>query len=338
VTRRVAVTGATGFIGRHLVERLAAIGDDVRAIQRSPVARDDQPGDRGPESAAIHPATATPSYVTVVRAPLEASALTEAFRGVDVVVHLAGVVSATRESDFFDVNVGGTRAVAQAARASGVRLVHMSSLAAAGPAPPTRPRSEDDPSAPITPYGDSKLESERVVASTRGLTWTILRPGVVYGPGDRALLPLFKCARFGVMPLVGRATAAYSIVHVSDLVRAIEAAIGLGSAGDTLFVGHPEPASARDMIEHVRHAVGRRALMVPVPDLLLWMAALAGEVGGTIRGRPLVINRRRYAELSSEGFVCRVDRLREHLGVTAQVDLPTGLAQTAEWYRRERWL
>ena len=129
-------------------------------------------------------------------------------------MHLAGVVSATRMSDFFDVNVEGTRAVAQAARAAGARLVHVSSLAAAGPAPPTAPRSENDPSAPITPYGDSKLEGERVVASTEGLTWTILRPGVVYGPGDRAMLPVFKCARFGVMPLVGRASAAYSIVHV----------------------------------------------------------------------------------------------------------------------------
>lgn len=320
MTRRVAVTGATGFIGRHLVARLAARGDDVRAIQR--------PDSRKPPL----------DEATVVRAPLEVSALTEAFRGIDVVVHLAGVVSATRLSDFFDVNVAGTRAVAQAARAAGSRLVHISSLAAAGPAPPTAPRSEDDPPAPITPYGDSKLEGERMVASTQGLAWTILRPGVVYGPGDRALLPVFKCARFGVMPHVGRASAAYTIVHVGDLVRAIEAAIASGAAGDTLFVGNPEPASTRALIEHVRHAVGGRALVVPVPNLLLWAAAMAGEVGGAIRGRPLVINRRRYAELASEGFACRVDRLRDHLGVTAQMDLPTGLAQTAEWYRRERWL
>jgi nucleoside-diphosphate-sugar epimerase len=320
VTRRVAVTGASGFIGRHLVERLAALGDAVRAIHR-------------PDSRRSAPAGAA-----VVRAPLEVSALTEAFRGVDVVVHLAGVVSATRTADFFDVNVRGTRAVAQAARAAGARLVHISSLAAAGPAPPTAPRSEDDRPAPITPYGDSKLEGERVVAATQGLAWTILRPGIVYGPGDRALLPLFKWARIGVMPLVGRASAAYSIVHVSDLVRTIEAAIASGSAGDTLFVGHPEPASARALLERVRDAVGGAALVVPVPDLLLRRASLAGDVGGAIRGRPLVINRRRYAELASEGFVCRVDRLREHLGVTAQMDLSTGLAQTAEWYREAGWL
>lgn len=320
MTRRVAVTGATGFIGRHLVERLAANGDEVRAIQR-------------PDSR-----QSAPDGAEVVRAPLDVSALTEAFREVDVVVHLAGVVATTRESDFYDVNVGGTRAVAHAARSVGASLVHMSSLAAAGPAPPTAPRSEDDPSAPITPYGDSKLESDRVVTATEGLRWTILRPGIVYGPGDRALLPVFKCARIGVMPLVGRASAAYSIVHVTDLVRAIEAAIGSESTGDVFFVGNPQPVSARDILEHVRHAIGGRALVVPVPDLLLRIAAIAGEVGGAVRGQPLVINRRRYAELASPGFVCRVDRLRERLGVVAAIDLREGLAQTAEWYRREGWL
>ena len=113
---------------------------------------------------------------------------------------------------------------------------------------------------------------------------------------------------------------------------------GSGSSGDTLFVAHPEPASARVIIEHMRLAVGRRALVVPVPDLLLWMAGLAGEVGGAIRGRPLTINRRRYAELASEGFVCNVDRLRERLGVVANMGLREGLAQTAAWYTRERWL
>ena len=114
------------------------------------------------------------------------------FDGADAVVHLAGVVSALREQDYIAANVDGTRAVAEAARAAGVPLIHISSLAAAGPAPPRAPRSEDDPPAPINAYGRSKLDGERAVAAVDGLRWTMLRPGVVYGPGDRALLPLFK--------------------------------------------------------------------------------------------------------------------------------------------------
>src|SRR5207237_6875514 len=139
-------------------------------------------------------------------------------RGADAVVHLAGVVSATRDQDYFTVNVDGTRAVARAARAADARIVHSSSRAAAGPASPAAPRSEDDPPAPMTAYGRSKLEGERALRAVPGLTWTILRPGVVYGSGDRALLPLFALAARGVLPLIGQARAAYTFVHVDDLV------------------------------------------------------------------------------------------------------------------------
>jgi dihydroflavonol-4-reductase len=318
--RRVAVTGATGFIGRHLATHLVARGDAVLAIQR--------PGSSRAASAGA----------TVVRAPLETTALADAFRGVDVVVHLAGVVSTSREREFFDVNADGTCAVATATRMAGARLISISSLAASGPAPPSAPRTEDDPPAPITTYGRSKLEGERVVAATPDLRWTILRPGVVYGPGDRAMLPLFRLAALGVLPLVGRPTAAYTFIHVSDLVRAIAAAIERGRDRDTMFVGHPLAVTTRDLLEAVRTAAHCRAVMVRIPLAVMRLAALAGDVGGAMRGRPLTINSRRYVELSSEGFVCRVDRIREHLGIVAQMDLREGLAQTAVWYRQERWL
>jgi nucleoside-diphosphate-sugar epimerase len=196
---RIAVTGATGFIGRHLVSHFASRGDAVVPVGR----------------------------------PLEREALAKKFRGADTVVHLAGVVSTTRDEEYVEVNVGGARAVAEAARERGVRLVHVSSLAAAGPSPPGAPRTEDDPPAPMTAYGRSKLEGERVIAAIPGLPWTVLRPGVVYGSGDRALLPLFVLASRGVLPLIGRASAAYTFVHVSDLVRAIAAAVDQDARGDT---------------------------------------------------------------------------------------------------------
>ncbi len=318
--RRIAVTGSTGFIGRHVTAYLIGRGDDVRAVQH-PRSRRGAPPD-----------------ATVVRAPLEASALAEAFHGVDVVVHLAGVVSTVREREFFDVNVEGTREVAAAARAAGARLIHISSLAAAGPASPSAPRSEDDTPAPINAYGRSKLEGERAVAGTPDLRWTILRPGVVYGPGDRALLPLFRLAALGVMPLIGRATAAYTFVHVRDLVRTIAAAIDHDRERGTIFVGHPRPVTTRDLLAAVRAAARSGAVMVRVPLALTRLVAIAGDVGGKMLGRPLTINSRRYAELAAEGFVCRVDRLRDQLGIIAQVELGEGLADAAAWYHREGWL
>jgi dihydroflavonol-4-reductase len=301
---RIAVTGATGFIGRHVVSHLTSRGDAVVPVGR----------------------------------PLEREPLARSFRDVDTVVHLAGVVSTMRDEEYVTVNVDGARAVAEAARDSGARLVHISSLAAAGPAPPQAPRTEEDPPAPMTAYGRSKLGGERAIAAVPGLRWTILRPGVVYGPGDRALLPLFVLASRGVLPLIGRATAGYTLVHVSDLVHAITAAADQDADGEVMFVGHPLPVTTRALLEGVRAAVGRGAIIVRVPSLLLRLAALLGDAAGMLRGRPLPMNSRRYAELATEGFVCRVDRLRDRLGVVATIGLDEGLAQAAAWYRREGWL
>jgi dihydroflavonol-4-reductase len=303
VTRRVAVTGASGFIGRHVTAALAARGDVPVAITR----------------------------------PFHVPALVEVFRGVDSVVHLAGVVSAVRAQDFFTANVDGTRAVAEAAGTAGVRLIHVSSLAAAGPSPPSAPRSEDDPPAPITPYGRSKLEGERVVLATPGLRWTILRPGVVYGPGDGAMLPLFRYAARGILPLMGRADAAYTFIHIRDAVRAITAAVDI-DVRYPIFVGHPRPVTARRLLETIRGNTGGTAAMVRVPLAATRVAAACGDLFGLISGRPATINRWRYAELASEGFVCRVDRLRDLLGVEGEIDVDQGIAETGNWYRSEGWL
>jgi nucleoside-diphosphate-sugar epimerase len=300
----VAVTGASGFIGRHVVAHLA---------------------DRGVQ-------------VVPIRRPFEPTALLASLRGVDAVVHLAGLVSATSEQDFFAANVEGTRAVADAARAAGVRLVHVSSLAAAGPASAAAPRAEDDLPNPVTAYGRSKLESERLLRGMADLRWLALRPGVVYGPGDRAMLPLFQMAKRGLLPLVGRAEAAYSMIHVADAVRAIAAALDSDVDREAIFVAHPRPVTLRELLEGVQAGLGTRARVVRLPMPVTRLAAIAGDLLGALRGRPMVINTRRYTELAAEGFVCRVDRLRDRLGVVAQIDSREGLAQTAEWYRREGWI
>jgi nucleoside-diphosphate-sugar epimerase len=301
---KVAVTGASGFIGSHTVAELAAAG--VSAV---PIGR-----------------------------PFRPEMLADSLRGAAAVVHLAGVVSAARDADYFTANVEGTRVVADAARRAGVRMVHVSSLAAAGPAPTSAPRSEDDPPRPITAYGRSKLESERVIERMPGLNWIALRPGVVYGPGDRAMLPLFKMAAHGFLPLVGRPEAAYSMIHVADCVRAIAAAITSDVSGQTVFVCHPRPVSVRNLLDGIRAAVNPGARIVAIPNAITRLAALAGDLAGALSGRRMVINSRRYTELTSEGFASRGDRLRDRLGVIAQINLDEGLAATARWYREQGWL
>jgi nucleoside-diphosphate-sugar epimerase len=295
---RVAVTGASGFIGQHVTAALSSRGDAVL-----PVAR-----------------------------PFELSALAAAFRQIDAVVHLAGVISAVRTRDYVSGNVEATRVVAQAARDAGARLVHVSSLAAAGPAPASAPRSEDDPPTPITTYGRTKLEGEGAVAATSGLHWTILRPGVVYGPGDRALRPLFRWARLGVLPVVGGDSTAYTFIYVDDAVRAILAALDRGRAGDTIFLGHAQPVTTRSLVATIQAVGGPSAWLLQPPRPIVRIAATLGDLAGTVIGKPATINSRRYTEIYSAGFVCRVGRMRDHLGVVAETDLRQGLNQAADWY------
>ena len=201
---------------------------------------------------------------------------------------------------------------------AGARLVHISSLAAAGPAHASTPRGEDDAPAPLTPYGRSKLDSERALLAFPSLRWTILRPGVVYGPGDRAVLPLFKLAAGLVAPVVGRPDAAYTFVYISDVVRAIEAALEGTSVGGTFFVGHPQPVTPRGLLETIQKTIGRRSALVTVPMPVTRVAAEVCDVVGRVTGRAMLINRWRYAELAAEGFVCRVDRMRDVLGVAGR--------------------
>jgi len=294
----IAVTGANGFIGRHTMTRFAARGDTAIAVPR----------------------------------PFASAALVSLFRGVDAVVHLAGVIEAKRERDYVDGNVTSARLVAEAARDAGSRMVHVSSLAVAGPAPPTAPHVESDPPAPITTYGRTKLDGERAVTTTAGLRWTVLRPGVVYGPLDRALVPLFGMARAGVLPLVGRASAAYTFVYIDDMVDAIVAAVDRARDGATCFVGYAQPVTARALVEAVRDASGARAAIVPIPMAVLRLAAWGGDAFAAVTGRSTAINSRRFAEIDAPGFVCRVDRLRQDLGVEPKVALADGLRHSAEWY------
>jgi dihydroflavonol-4-reductase len=317
MARPIAVTGATGFIGRHVTAALAARGDHVRAIVRPDSPR------------------AAPPGAAVVRAALTGPALDAAVSGCDTVVHLAGLVAASRDSEYVAVNVDAARAVAQATRAAGARLVHISSLAAAGPAPASRPRDEDDPPRPITMYGITKLAGERAVMDTPGLRWTVLRPGVVYGEGDRALVPLVRLAGLPIIPLVGAPDGAYMFVHIDDLTRAIVAAIDAEADRLICFVGHAEPVRPLELYEGLRTIVGGHGRIVRIPAPIVWLAANAGEVAGTIAGRTMVLDRRRYNELYSEGFVCRVDRLRDRLGVVANIGLQEGLERSSAWYTRK---
>ncbi len=321
------VTGATGFIGRALVRRLAAGGTPVIALVRDPA--------RAADLAAL-------PGVELARGDLrEPGPLCGLAARVSVVYHLAGLTSARRRAEFMAVNAAATGALAAAAAAaaSPPAFVYVSSLSVAGPRTAARPAREDDPPAPANPYGESKLAGEeRLRRAYAGLRWSIVRPPWVYGPGDRATLALFRLAARGYFPSVRGGCMQVSLVHVDDLVEAIALAGAAPPAGGrTYYAADGETHTVAQLGAALLAACGG-GRTIHVPGIVFRLAGLAGEAAGWLARRPALLGRHKACEGLQEGWVCDDRRIREELGYRSRVGLAEGVAATLLWYRRAGWL
>ena len=228
-----------------------------------------------------------------------------------------------------------TRHVVQAAVRLDARLVHVSSLAAAGPGTPERPRAEDDTPCPLTAYGRSKLAAEELVRTSAGLHWTIVRPALVYGPADRNMLPLFRFARRGLVS--ARSQVHGAGLHVRARRRCCARHRGGGDGGRGRTPGVRARASEeRDGGHPDRHAGARPGAALPpggFPYALLLAGAVGGEVAKLCGGRWRSTGPG-STELMADGWVCSVEKARDRLGVSARIDLLEGFTSTAAWYAR----
>lgn len=260
----------------------------------------------------------------------------------DAVVHLAALVKTLSEDEMHRANAEGTRRLAEAAvRAPAVRsFVLVSSLAAKGPsASPASPRAATDPD-PVSAYGRSKRAAELAALSVAdSLAVRILRPPVVYGPRDRALLGLFRSVRRGLFPLAGGAGATLSTLYVEDAARAVVAALAANGRAPLLAEpadGPPHPwEEFRDAAAASLGVARVRSLRVPG-----WLVGAAGALAsgwGLVTRRATPFNADKAREVRHPHWVADAASVRG-LGWSPQVGLADGVRRTAEWYRREGWL
>ena len=323
---KALVTGATGFVGGHLVEVLRERGDDVTALVRSA------------QRAAHLGATGA----RLVQGDLHnMDALRRATAGQDVVYHVAGVVAARNAAAYLTGNRDGTANLLRAAEASGNagRFVLVSSMAAGGPSRKGRPRQPDDASNPVTAYGRSKLAGETVVRGG-GLPWVILRPPTVYGPNDKDnLIKVYRLARLGVAPVFGDGTQELSAVHVVDLARAIAAA-GVAPEVDRklYYVNHPEIFTSAELVRRIAQSMGRtvRVLGLPGP-LARGILHLTGAVSRVLH-RATILNADKANEFLQPAWTADPSAFMADAGWVAQYDLTSGLADTWRWYKNAGWL
>ncbi len=324
-SRVCVVTGATGFIGSHLAETLARAGWHVRCPVRS-LARARWLG-------------ALP--VELVEADLTfPETLDGLFAGAEIVFHLAGLTRALRPGEFFHANVTGTANLLRALVRSGSscrKLVFVSSLAAAGPSRPGIPRTEEDPPAPVSIYGKSKRLAEEQVMTACPVDWVILRPPIVYGPRDGEGLLYFRVVKLGLRPVLC-VERHFSILYVSDLVRAILLAAEAGRPGTVYHVAHPTPVSFRTLAEGIGRVMGRPGWLLPAPGWAFRLAGRLADRAARARGRPMVFSYDKAVEMTAGDWVCDCRRAEAELGFRAEVSFEEGLRKTYEWYRSAGWL
>jgi nucleoside-diphosphate-sugar epimerase len=261
-------------------------------------------------------------------------------READVVLHLAGLVKARSEAEFLHVNRDGTAGLARAARAAATsRLVMVSSLAATGPSSASHPSDELTPPRPVTPYGRSKLAGEQALRAS-GQPFVIVRPPAVYGPGDRAFLPLFRAARLGVVPVFGDGQQVLSLIHVDDLAEALAAIVAAPAEvdGRVFHAAHPQAVTQRALVAAIARAVGRDHVRVlPLPRFIVRGLLAVSAAVARVRGQVTQLAPNKAPELLAPAWTCSSTEIERCVGWRARIALADGLAETADWYRRQGW-
>lgn len=308
--RILALTGGSGFIGRHVMRQALDAGWRVRALARRPEA------------------LASADDVDVVSGDLESvGALQRLLADADAVVHAAGLVAARRRTDFERINAAATGRLAELAarQARPPRFLLLSSLAAREPT--------------LSPYSASKRRAELLLEAA-GLDRAVLRPPVVYGPGDRTTLPLFRQFRRGLVPHPSRG-GRFSMLHVADLAAAILTVLESDVTNGVTIEIDDRRSGGYDwqaVLAAASRQFGRRIHGLPLPGTVLRAAAGANVAASYLTGRAPFLSQGKVSEALHRDWVCRGEGGEFLSAWRPKFDLDEGFADTIAWYTAARWL
>jgi len=325
---KALVTGASGFIGSHLVEGLLERGAHVRCLIRK-----------------------TSDLKWLRNLPLELvqgdcndrTSLKDAVEKVDCVFHLAGVTKALMEDTYFNVNALGTENVIRACleHNGGLqKFIYLSSQAAAGPCRNGGRKKESDRCEPVSPYGRSKrMGEELAIAHSDALPIFILRPSAVYGPRDRDIYVFFKLLFRGIKPSFSGGDHHISLCFVQDIVQAILlAAETHGPSGEIFFLSDGHDYRMEEIGDIFARAMDVTPRCLRVPKWMMLGVASASEHFSKITAKPPFLSRGKVEEMMQHDWVCDITKAKTLLGYQPRISLSRGAKLTFEWYRQNNWL
>lgn len=333
--KKICLTGAAGFLGRHLLPMLVDAGAEVTCLIRSS-------------------GITFTGNARIERGDCETGAgLRETLAGQDILVHMAGLLFGTSWQDYLRANGRSARNIVRCLADLGEqgpkKIVFVSSLAAAGPCAAPPGLDGDCVPDPVSAYGWSKLLAEDILA-TAGRILTILRPPIIYGSGDRGLLPLFRIAGLGIGISPGLAREfPVSIIHADDAARAIVLAAA-SAEGGIYHLSDGQIHTMSGLCRAMGAAQGRSRVFVatmPLPLMAItavcgsaygWILKTSGRVPCLRAKRPPSWNFDKYRESARSGWLADAALIRARLGFVPVVTLEAGMREAVAGYRAEGWL
>ncbi len=326
---RVFITGATGFLGSHLVDRLLEKKWDIHLLVR--------------RTSNLQWLLGKKVHYHFGDLTGDLKGLAEGLKEADICFHLAGVISAPRVETYYEVNTQGTANLLETAlkvHPQIKRIVIVSSLAAHGPNLNDSLAREEDDCHPITDYGQSKRDAELVTWRYRDrLPVTIVRPPAIYGPRDRQVLRYFWIADKGFIPVPKGGGRVMNIAHVQDVVTGmLLVAEDPKAVGEIFFIGDSRDYEWGEVADFIALAVKKKAIRIKIPiPLAQWVGGVLGFLA-VITGRSGSILRTSFANFLQKNWGLDIGKARRVLGYEPGHPLKRGMEETAAWYREEGWL
>ncbi len=322
------VTGASGFVGSHLVDKLLAEGHQVKCILRSSSSRRWLEG----------------KPVEIVDCGLfDKAALKDVLKDADYLFHIAGVVKAKEESEFYKGNVETTKTLLETLselNSKIKRVVISSSMTACGPSMDGKLCTEETVEHPITTYGRSKLAQEKMAISFKDkLPISIVRLHAVYGARDTEVYQFFKTYQMGLMALIGFDEKHLNLIHVQDAVDGIYGvSVSDKSVGQTYFLASEEIYTWPQIGEAIAKAMGKKAFTLRLPHVLVYTVAVFAQFFAMFSSKAATFNLEKARDFVQSNWTCDVSKAKKDFGYTQKVPLEEGIKRTIDWYKEMKWL
>jgi len=324
--KKLLITGASGFLGYHLIEAALLQGYEVYA------------GVRGSSNTA-HLDT---NRITIVSLDMSnIAALQSVLRqyGIGYIIHAAALTRAKTPEIYNFSNAILTRNLATAALEAGIqKFVFISSLASIGPSQDGRPVTEDITPHPLTWYGKSKQLAEEYLRALRGLPFIVLRPTAVYGPREKDLLLLVKSVVRGIEVYIGRSPQKLSFVYVKDVASVAMTCLASTINGEFYNLSDGRAYNQYSFADAAKKAIGKKTLRLHLPLSLIKKVAAGMDLLYSRSSKTPVLNEDKVKELTATDWSCSIEKIQQQQGFRPAYDLESGMAETVAWYRKQQWI